>query len=163
MHRHFMELCNYIQYKIIAGLITVIFSDDFFKLLMIFVCLEFIDIFTRWLAQSYLLFKAMYPQTRCGLWRAFKFIGQAKHWRWINSNGMRDGFCDKMLLYLLLLLTSSIVDAGMEIGNTPRVLTSIVVVVLSSTEALSIFENLSDCGVGQISEIKNRFKDKMKK
>ena len=67
-----------------------------------------------------------------------------------------------MLLYLILLLTSSLVDAALSIGKAPKMLTTIVVVVLASTEALSIMENLSECGVAVIATIKDKFKEKIK-
>ena len=162
MHKYVVELGNYLQQKVLAGLIVAIFSDSFFQLLIIFIGLEFLDIFTRWLAQSRKCFISIYPETECNLWRAFTFMWQARKWRYIRSTGLRDGFCSKMLLYLLLLLTASCVDAALKIGNAPKVLTTIVVIVLSSTEALSILENLAECRVEAITAIKDRFKDKMK-
>ena len=162
MHKYMTEIWNYLQYKILLGLIATIFSDDFFRLLTVFIILECLDIFTRWLAQSRKCFKAIYPQTECNLWRAFTFMWEARKWRYIRSTGLRDGFCSKMLLYLLLLLTASCVDAALKIGNAPKVLTTIVVIVLSSTEALSIMENLAECKVEAITAIKDRFKDKLK-
>ena len=162
MHKYMVEVKDYIQYKIIFGLVASVFTDDFFKLLCIFALLEFMDIFTRWLSLSRQCFLAIYHNVPCSLWRAFKFLWQARKWRFIRSTGLRDGFCDKMLLYLILLLTSSLVDTALQIGHTPKVLTTIVTVVLSSTEALSIMENLSECGVGVISVIKNKFQEKIK-
>ena len=163
MHKYIVELGNYLQQKVLAGLIVAIFSDDFFKLLIIFIALECLDIFTRWLAQSRKCFKSIYPETECNLWRAFCFMWQARKWRYIRSTGLRDGFCDKMLLYLLLLLTASFVDVALQIGNAPRVLTTIVVIVLSSTEALSILENLAECRVEMVATIRDRFLEKIKK
>lgn len=163
MHKYVVELCNYLQQKVIAGLIVAIFSDSFFKLLIIFTGLEFLDIFTRWLCQSRKCFISIYPNTECSLWRAFTFMWQARKWRYIRSTGLRDGFCDKMLLYLLLLLTASFVDVALQIGNAPRVLTTIVVIVLSSTEALSILENLAECRVEMVATIRDRFLEKIKK
>lgn len=163
IHKYLLEAGNYLQYKIIAGLIAVVFSDDFFKLLLLFIALELLDIFTRWLALSMQCYKAIYPQSPCGLWKATKWLWQAHRWRFIKSDGLRDGFCDKMLVYLLLLLTGAFVDAAFQIGHTPRVLTTIIVVVLGSTEALSILENLSECGVSTINTIKSMFKSKIPK
>lgn len=161
IHKYLLEAGNYLQYKIIAGLIAAIFSEDFFKLLLLFIALELLDIFTRWLALSMQCYKAIYPQSPCGLWKATKWLWQAHRWRFIKSDGLRDGFCDKMLVYLLLLLTGAFVDAAFQIGHTPRVLTTIIVVVLGSTEALSILENLSECGVPVIKQIKERFVKKV--
>lgn len=162
MYRYVVELKNYIHYKIVLGLVASVFTDDFFKLLCIFVLLEFLDIFTRWLAQSKKCYRAIYPKSPCNLWTCFCFLWQARKWRFIRSTGLRDGFCDKMLLYLILLLTSSLVDTALQIGHTPKVLTTIVTVVLSSTEALSIMENLSESGVTLVGQIKDKFKEKIK-
>lgn len=161
MHKYMVEVGNYLQYKIIFGLVASIFTDDFFKLLFIFMLLEFLDIFTRWLAQSKKCYRAIYPDSPCNLLTCVGFLWQARKWRYIRSTGMRNG-CDKMLLYLILLLTSSLVDAALKIGNAPRVLTTIVVVVLASTEALSIMENLSECGVGIVATIRTKFEEKIK-
>jgi hypothetical protein len=65
-----------------------------------------------------------------------------------------------MLLYLFLLLTGALVDAALQIGHTPRVVTTIIVVVLGSTEALSILENLSECDIGVVSKIRDKVKAK---
>lgn len=162
LHKYFNEALNYWQYKVIGGLVAVIFTDDFFKLLLIFVCLEMLDIFTRWIALSRRCFKDLYPQTPCGLWRAVCFMWQSRKWRYIRSTALRDGFADKMLVYLLLLLTGAFVDGAFAIGHSPKVLTTIIVVVLASTEALSILENLSECQVTVISQIKAKFEDKIK-
>lgn len=157
MYKYFQEVINYWQYKILAGLITALFTESFFKLLILFLVLELVDIFTRWLAQSYHCYKAIYPNTQCGLYKALTFLWQARKWRYIRSTGLRDGFCDKFLLYLLLLLVGTLVDTAYAISGTPRVLSSIITVVLSTTEALSILENISE-----INDIAKRIKEQVK-
>lgn len=161
MHRYIVDLGQYIQYKIIFGLVASVFTEDFFKLILVFALIEFMDIFTRLLAQSRKCYCAIYPQSPCNLLTCVGFMWQARKWRFIRSTGMRQG-CDKMLLYLILLLTSSLVDTALQIGHAPRMLTTIVVVVLSSTEALSILENLSECNVAVIKVIKEKFEQKIK-
>ena len=156
MHKYLSEICNYLQFKILAGVGAAIFSEDFFKLLLIFIGLEILDIFTRWLALSQQCYKALYPQTPCNMYRALLWMWQAHKWRFIKSDGLRDGFCHKMLMYLLLLLVGAFVDAAFQIAHTPRLLTTIIVVVLASTEGLSILENLSECN-GLIGRIKEKF------
>ena len=157
MYKYLNEVTNYIQYKIIAGLIASIFTEDFFKLLLLFITLEVIDIFTRWLAQSYHCYKALYPQSKCGLYKSLTFLWQARKWRYIRSTGLRDGFTDKMLLYCLLLLVGALVDSAYALAHTPKVLSSIITVVLSSTEALSILENISE-----MNEIAKKVKEQVK-
>ena len=64
-----------------------------------------------------------------------------------------------MLVYLILLLLSGLVDGALMVAKTPLqgVFISVVTVVLSTTEAFSILENLSECDVKVISEIKEKF------
>lgn len=160
MLKYINNLFEYWQYKIIAGLIASIFSDNFFKLLTILILLNVLDIFSRFLSNSYNCYKSIYPNSPCGLWKAFTFMWQARKWRYIRSTGLRDGFCDKMMLYLILLLVGAFVDTAYALGNTPRIMSSIIVMVLASTEALSILENLSECNE-IIKQIKDKFKHKL--
>lgn len=160
MTKYLLETWHYIQYKLIAGIIAAVFTDDFFKLLLLFVFLEILDIFSRWLSLSYQCHKAIFPQTKCGLYRALTFLWQARKWRYIKSTGLREGFCDKMLMYTILLLVGAITDSVFTIGHAPRLLSTIIVVVLGSTEALSILENLAECN-DLAKAIKDKFKQKV--
>lgn len=162
MQKYIMELLNYWQYKVLAGLWASIYSDDLPVLFLLFIGLECLDIFTRWLALSRQCHKALYPQSPCNLYQSLMFLWQARKWRYIRSTGLRDGFCDKMLTYLLLLFLSATVDGALTIVHIPgRVLLTIVVTVLATTEGLSILENLSECGVPVIKQIKDKFVKKI--
>lgn len=163
MHKYLVEAFNYWQYKILAGLWATFWSDDIAILFLLFLLLELLDIFTRWLSLSKSCFNAIYPRTECSLWRAFTFIWQARRWRFICSTGLRDGFCDKILTYSILLLVAATVDAALQIAGVPRALLMIVTTVLVTTEALSILENLSDCGLMVVSTIKEKFAERFKK
>lgn len=163
IHKYIAQAGDYLQYKIIAGLIAVIFNEAFFKLLCIFIALELLDIYTAWLARSCNLWKSTYPNTKGGLWKYTKRLWHAHKWRWIDSGRLRDGFTDKMLAYLLLLLTGAFADAAFSIAHAPRLLSSIIVVVLGSTEALSIMENLALCDVAIVSTIAKKFKKALPK
>lgn len=160
MDKYINNLLEYFQYKILAGLFASFWSDDLLILFLLFIGLEFIDIFTRWIALSKSCWKALYPQTYCSMWRAITFMWQSRKWRFIRSTGLRDGFCDKMPVYLILLLLSATVDACLSIAHAPRACLTIVVTVLATTEALSILENLSEAGVGVVDKIKKKLGDK---
>lgn len=162
MQRYFEQIFVYWKEKIFLGLWATFWSDDLPKLFLLFIFIELLDIFTRWLAQSKKCYHALYPNMKVGLWTYFKFLWQARKWRFINSGSWRNGFCDKMLVYLLLFFLSATVDATLAIAHVPRALLTVVVTVLSTTEALSILENLSECGVEIIPEIKKRFKEMIK-
>lgn len=162
MHKYVVELTDYWQYKVAAGLFTLIFSDDFFQLILCFCLIECLDIFTRMLAQSKACWVALYPQTKVGVWRYFTFMWQARKWRFIKSDGLRQG-ADKILTYLLLLLTSALVDTAFSIGHVKVfTLTTLVVGFLGMTESLSILENISEISsINVITKIKDKVKDKL--
>lgn len=161
MYKYLTETFNYWQHKILAGLVVAIFTEDFAKLLIVFALLELLDIFSKLLNLSMKCFRDIYPNTPCTITRGIGFMWQARKWRYINSFGMRTGV-DKMLTYLLLLLTGAIVDVAFSIAHTPisHPLSSVVCVVLASTEALSILENLTECSP-IIGNIRDKFKLKI--
>lgn len=161
MLKYLTETLHYWQYKIIAGIVTAIFTEDFAKLILVFALLEMLDVFSRLLNLSMQCFRDIYPQTPCTITRGIGFMWQARKWRYINSYGMRTGV-DKMLLYLLLLLTGAVVDVVFAIAHAPiqRPLSSVICVVLASTEALSILENLAGCSP-LIGSIKEKFLKKL--
>lgn len=163
MQKYLLETFNYWQYKIVAGVFAVVFTDDFRKLIVVFVCLELLDILTRWLAQSKACFRALYPDTPATILRYVGWMWQARKWRFIKSDGLRSG-CDKMLTYLLLLLTSTLVDTALQIGGVKVfTLTTIVVMFLATTEGLSIIENISEVAeYDVINKIKDKIKEKVK-
>lgn len=162
MHKYIEAVLDYWYYKVLLGLWATFWSDDLPMLLLLFVVLEVTDTFTRWLALSFDWYKKTYPQSPCNVWIAFKWLWQARKWRWIKSDGLRDGFCNKMLLYMILIFVGASVDAALKITHMPTVLLSIVVTTLSVTEALSIFENLSECNVTVIKTISDKLKEKTK-
>lgn len=157
-----MEVVNHLQYKILAGLFASIYSDDKIILLLIFVSLECIDIFTRWLCLSKKCFEDCYKNIPAGLSKYLRFMWQARRFRYIKSDGLRDGFCDKMMVYLILLLLAALFDGAADIvGIHNRILLTTITITLSLTETLSILENLNECGVSIIADIKKRFLKKV--
>ena len=164
MHKYLLQIIDYWQYKIIAGVFATIFTQDFFKLMCIFCMLEVLDILTRMLAESKHCWKAMYPQTPAGLWRYIRFMWQARKWRFIKSNGLRSG-SDKLLTYLLLILAATLVDSALKIGGADKAFltTGIVVGFLAVTELLSIVENISEVSeYGVIASILGKVKEILK-
>ena len=68
-----------------------------------------------------------------------------------------------MLVYMILIFVAASVDAALKIAHMPVMLLAIVTTTLTVTEALSIFENLSECGVGIIKTISDKLKVKADK
>lgn len=162
MQKYFWETIQHWQYKVMAGIFAAVFTQEFWTLLFVFAMLELMDIFSRLLSQSFKCWRALYPQTPCSILRAIGFMWQARKWRFINSFGMRGGV-DKLLMYVLLLLTGAMADVAFSIAKTPlqKPLTSVICVVLASTEALSILENFAECGQNNVvGKIRDMFKKK---
>lgn len=162
MLKYVHSLFEYWQYKILAGVIASIFSDSFFKLISIFVFLEIMDILTRWIAQSKACWHALYPNTPAGISKYISFMLQARKWHFIQSDKLRSG-SDKLLIYLLLIFTSSLVDTALTVGNAKIfTFTSLIVGFLSTTEGLSIIENISEIAESDVIEkIKNKIKNQV--
>lgn len=160
--KYLHNLVDYWQYKIFAGLIASIFSESFFKLISIFVLLEILDIFSRWICESKKCWQALYPNTKVGITKYIGFMLQARKWHFIQSDKLRSG-SDKLLIYLLLILTSTLVDTALTIGNAKVfTFTALIVGFLSTTEGLSIIENISEIAeYDVIDKIKNKLKSKV--
>ena len=154
MLKYLRSIGDYLQYKVLAGLWATLWSDDLPQLFFLFIFLELLDIFTRWLALSAACYKAIYPQSKGNLFIYLRFMYQARRWRFIRSTGLRDGFCDKVLTYCLLLLLAATVDAALSIGHAPRIMLTVTVSVLAMTEGLSVLENMGEAGVTVIKDIK---------
>lgn len=161
MHKYITETLNYIEYKIIFGVLAAIFTESFFKILFLFMLVEFMDTFTRWICQSKICYQALYPQSKAGIRTYINFIWQARKWRFIRSDAMRNGV-DKVLLYLIIILVAHIVDVAIATSSGIKFCTVISVTVCGCTEFLSILENLSEItSTNVISKIKDKIVKKL--
>lgn len=162
--KHLHEVLQFWEYKVVAGLFAMVFSEAFFKLLLLFLLLTLLDCYTRWVAISASLWKHTYPNSKGNLWIYTKRIYHTWKMRWISSAGLRDGFTDKYTAYMLLLLATSLVDAALVISKAPISISSIVVTCLAITEFISILENLSEAGIAVhiIAKIKDKVNEKLK-
>ena len=162
MHKYVSEVLHYIEYKVILGVLTAIFTDSFFKVMFLFMLIEVLDILTRWISQSKKCYMALYPQSKAGIWKYISFMWQARKWRFIRSEAMRTG-ADKILLYLIIFLVATMVDAAITASNGVKCCTVVCVTVCGCTELLSILENLSEItSANVIGMIKDKIKDKVK-
>lgn len=124
------------------------------QLIAIFIVLAGLDIFTRWLAQSAKLWHDLYPQTPGSVWQYYKNITQARRWRYIKSKELRDRFLSKLGTYITILFAASVCDVAMLIAHAPTAwVVSLITMVLSCTEFLSILENLQECNVQVAREL----------
>ena len=164
MHKYIIDVFNYWEYKIVAGVLATIFTDDFFKLMCLFCCLEILDVLTRMISQSKACWLALYPNSRASIAKYISFMWQARKWRFIKSEGLRSG-SDKLLTYLLLILAATIVDSALKIGGADKAFltTGVIVAFLAVTELLSIIENISEFSEnGIIKIIMEKIRNKVK-
>lgn len=162
LYKHLCEVADFWEYKVLAGILAMIFTEHFFKLLVLFLILSLLDCYTRWCANSASLWKHMYPNTTGSLWIYTRRIYHTWCWRWISSAGLRQGFADKYMVYLLLIFAATVADSALTITHSPLSINSIVVTFLSVTEFISICENLSECGITFVSRIRDLVKEKVK-
>ena len=142
--------------------ITYIFTSSLgihLEMFLIFAILVCLDILTRWLACSSLLWKSLYPQTPSTLYDCFLLMWQSRRWRFFDSTRMRKGFKSKMLTYLLLMLASGATDWMVSTYGGRGYTLLITVYILTATELISCMENLEETGcVSVASELKKLFK-----
>lgn len=113
-----------------------------------------IDTATRWLALASQL--AEEP----GIIAIIKAIPAAHRARIIDSGALRRGFCSKIITYMILFLSGTILDYVLESTGNPDFFLHIVVPFLAFTEFLSILENLDQAGIsvctGLVDFVKRR-------
>ncbi len=144
--------------KLVASAIGATLMD-LGTIFFLFICLEVIDILTRCMAMSAKLWKNMYGEEivkrKGNLLNYIKWIWQAHKWRYIDSSAMRDGFWSKTIVYFLLILVGFLGDTILQIKHMPQFVLVIFCGILVCTETLSILENLDECGVSSVGDIKS--------
>lgn len=130
---------------------------DIVAIFALLIGLIVVDILTRCMAMSALLWRNTYGEEivkkRGNLLNYIKWMRSAHHWRYIDSSALRDGFWSKVITYFLLILVAFTGDLILQIKHVPQFVMIIFVMVLVCTEILSILENLNECGVSVASEI----------
>lgn len=131
---------------------------DLGTIFSMFIILIVMDILTRCMAMSALLWKNMYGddvvKKRGNLMNYIRWIWQAHKWRYIDSSALRDGFWSKVITYFILLVVATCGDQILRISHIPPFVLIIFCGVLVCTEILSILENLGECGVSSVRDIK---------
>jgi phage-related holin len=150
--------------KAVATLISLFVSEIFqlhLHLFLLFVLLEFIDCFTKWLALSYKLIMDNDANAEPSLWDCVKNIPNAHRAEYIQSEVMRKQFANKMLTYLILIIAAGTGDYIIRLTHKPDMLLSLVVTYISATELLSVLENLNDAGVSMAAALLTFIKGKI--
>ncbi len=118
-----------------------------------FAFLMVLDVFTRYLAQTALLWHDLYPNTPYTLYDLFNFRVQSRKWRYFRSEEMRKKFISKAGTYIIILGASAVCDLVMQVADGKPFVLMLVTAFLSLTELLSIMENLQECGVKEIADL----------
>lgn len=142
--------------KIAGTVIGFVLSEVFqlhFLLFILFAALEFIDCLTKWISLSYLCIKDKDAAAQPTLLDCIKGIPAAHRKKYIKSEAMRHQFWDKMITYLILIVVAGIGDYTMRLTHRPDIFLSLVVAYISTTELLSVLENLNDAGVSMAASL----------
>lgn len=130
---------------------------DLGTIFAMFICLIVVDIVTRCMAMSALLWRNTYGpeivKRRGNLLNYIKWTWQAHKWRYIDSSALRDGFWSKVITYFLLLLVATCGDQILRVSHIPPFVLLVFCGILTCTEILSILENLGECGVSSVRDI----------
>lgn len=138
------------QGKAILTLGAVVATETFHLHAMLLACfgvLEFLDLFSRWLAISFEMLQEDDPHSHPSLWMCFKAIPEARRQRRIRSDEMRERFFSKMLKWIILIGGSAAGDYMLKLTGQSMKILVVVVSYISATEILSVLENLSAAGV----------------
>ena len=132
---------------------------DLGTIFLLFVGLEIVDIFTRLMAISRKYWENTYgaelTKQRGSLLSYIRWIPDSHRFRYINSTQMRDGFWSKTIVYFILIFVGFLGDTILSIKHMPQFVLVIFCGILVCTETLSILENLGECGVSSVEDIKN--------
>ena len=142
-----------------AGIAFLSFERQILMLL-VFIFLVFMDCFTRWTAISCSRLRrngAVEP----GLWEGIRNIPTARREGLICSQVMKKQGMEKLILYNICLMTAAGADFLLESCGTLPFLTGMVMGYLAVTETLSVIENLSEAGVGNLGRLAEKLRGKM--
>jgi len=160
-HNTFKSITDKGIEKVVASAVgaTILDLGTIFAL---FIGLEVVDIFTRCIAMSAQLWKDMYGEAvvkkRGNLLNYIKWMWNAHEWRYIDSTALRDGFWSKTIVYFILIIVAFVGDTILGINHIPKFCLVIFCGVLVCTELLSILENLGECGVSSVQDLKELIK-----
>ena len=126
-----------------------------------FIALVFVDLFTKWIALSYL---CLVDSGKTGddlcFFCCIKNLKQARRKGYIKSSVMKNRFWGKMLVYLILTIVAVSADNALVGAGESRVLVRGILAYLAITEVVSILENLQQAGVEQADGILGFIKSK---
>lgn len=142
-----------------AGMTFLTFETQFI-MFMVFIFLVFMDCFTRWMAIGAAWLKNQ-GNTNPGLLEACRAIPAARRAGLISSQVMKKQGMEKLILYNVSVMTAAGADFLLKSSGTAPFLTSAIVSYLVVTETLSIIENLSEAGVGDLEKLAQQVRKRL--
>ena len=117
------------------------------ELMCAFIILIILDLATKWLALAK-------PLTADGtLAEEIRMIPEAHRKGLISSDVMKTRFVSKIMMYMLIALTSGVVDFMFKNMHVPAFFMTVCIGYLAATELLSVIENLNDAGVSALADL----------
>lgn len=151
--------------KLVGAAIMGVACSVHAQLLLAFVGLVIVDLFTKWIALSREHLMKRKRKTPPTLWQCFCNILKARRAGYIKSEPMKHRFLGKVLVYLFVVFAGGLADYIMTVMNKPTWAVLLLVGYLSITELISIMENLQDAGVeevGKLHEILEKKRESLK-
>lgn len=126
------------------------------ELMAAFIVLILLDLATKWLALAK-------PLTADGtLAEEIRMIPEAHRRGLISSDVMKTRFASKIMMYMLIALTSGVVDFMLKDMHAPAFFMTVCIGYLAATELLSVVENLNDAGVSALADLADVVKRRRK-
>lgn len=150
------DLLSEWQGKLVLTVGAVLATETFHLHAMLLACfgvLEFLDLFSRWLAIAFEMLQEDDPHSHPSLWLCFKSIPEARRQKRINSARMREAFFSKMIKWVVLIGGSAAADYMLKLTGQSMKILVVTVSYISATEVLSVLENLGAAGVKDASRL----------
>nr|WP_297003810.1 phage holin family protein [uncultured Dialister sp.] len=126
-------------------------------LFLCFSALVALDVLSRWLAISAEMLR---KEGRRGptLFALARGIPRARRLGLIKSSVMKERGASKLMMYAFCVFAAAAADAMLSISGNPSGMVPLVVSYLTSTEALSVVENLSEAGLSSMKRLLEQLK-----
>ncbi|WP_299145525.1 phage holin family protein [uncultured Dialister sp.] len=144
------RLGDYWEVKVVAGGILVA-AQFHFQLMSLFVALIVIDLATKWIELAHNRIKT--DDYTPSLLESIKAIPLAHRAGVISSKAMNTQFCGKIIVYVIVVMAGSIIDAMTIQVHSYGLVMPLCISYLAASELLSIIENLDDAGVSDVHDL----------
>ena len=145
-----INLSNHAAVKAVLSVLAAVLTSYHATALYLFLCLVFIDLFTKLLALSYQCRRDNNEQD--DFFHLVTGLHKARRQHYIRSDVMKNRFGHKIGLYMMLTLMGAAIDTFLKMIEINPIVVYCVWMYLAFTEFCSILENLQDAGYDEITE-----------